>query len=1515
MLTSAATVTRLRRQAAQLRAKKSGTHVSVWVANEPGPRMMSREAADILESIAPDDLLRGRALAIYLVEKSADDHFYGAWKGGSKAAGGGPAGKAPATPPDRSRLDHAQKALTRTEWNPDDTAWESAGNPAYFLNQALGVVADGAPERGKPFTGHLAPPSKYEKYHRVLFYGEDGSPAAYVKVRAPSEHMSGSILGVLVHPAQRGKGMGQRLYDWVQDHTELNLYDAIGHSQSFTPAGKAFALAWLQHRVKIEAERAGIRESDDDHFYGPWVGGSKAQGGHPAGKAPEKPKVDPAAAQRIATATASRDRAATQLGYLPWMADRKDWQTDIKAARDHGAPLTSTPNSGWIGEPRPGDPFGRRRVLYYGADGKPAGSIVINHRDNAITHVMVHPERRGEGIGKAMYDWAQDHGGQDMYALVGASRAFTKAGKAFAVSWLEHRIKVETERAGVREAAKDDDHPYGAWSGGKASAGGHPGRTPTLAGRRAEMADRVGAENVGNIALVRRRSAAPDLSTEAGRQAAIAGAFEGATERHRRVEAERKAAEATQADRARTTGTPVKKARPEAAEIALARAKGEAGKTKWSVDEHDFDRSGRASLSYWTGKMEGEPNTYHVFRHPGSPGATVMWLADDGKVGAMLNIGEHRFGREGNKVTVIETVAVRPSLKGKGIGKAFYDHIQDHTDIDLYKVIGQSESFTKQGKAFAVSWLQHRVELETRRAAGIREAGDDHFYGPWGGGKASAGGGPVAKGGPRFDSGGAMLPEHEDRLNERLGVLHGRYPVWHDLEVKVAASDEVAAVKGTGTPAMYRGGNIHVITKDFETPEAATRFEQMGKGLGGGAGYLADATIEGVVTHEYGHAVQHYLSIKGGLDRSRQRSWDKWWEGAQTAYRTPGRKLISGRSLDSPKELFAELFAHAMAGKGDPYGMLSALDRAYAPRKVREAAAAESDTADACSWAGRGRARALWGAVAGVREASSDDHYYGPWHGGSRASGGGPGRLPTKAARVADLASKVGAENVGNVALLRTGAKDAARDEHFTLAGDRRTDAAAFKPAATQADAEARFKALDTFPTITHPETGKPMDNGYFRHLPLDQRNAVLAEAERLHAEGYRAKVGFGVPVVGADVPGQASGGNSDHWGRIEIRASDTTPGKLGAHNVRDTFAHEYMHVVEGSAGGYNLNASSAERARIQAVVDRKENLRRSILADLGAQGRDDPAVSRHVSFYARKGANDGELWAEYAAMVASPGYRRGTLPRDHEWMQLLRDEGLFVPPSGSQWADLREAASDDHFYGAWEGGSKAEGGHPAGKPATAVAERPDQRPQWMRDLGIGAPPDPAPPGYASAAEARQVQAAVVELGSGQQDHETAHIIRQGTMGVEASITTGRERSVSFTPVEIASMRGAHVIHNHPSGESFSTNDILMAIRSDAAGIHAVGTDKLGRKWHHSALRPPTGWPTVAALQAAYTPALRAVESAERQGVIAAMKAASRADQMRAAMQSQIRSAAEHNHLTWDRVLGELGVAYRRQSW
>jgi len=74
-----------------------------------------------------------------------------------------------------------------------------------------------------------------------------------------------SIESVALKHEYRGTGASYDMYDHIQDYAPFNLYQAIGESHSFTPAGKAFAIRWLSHRLALEEDRAsglvGLTES------------------------------------------------------------------------------------------------------------------------------------------------------------------------------------------------------------------------------------------------------------------------------------------------------------------------------------------------------------------------------------------------------------------------------------------------------------------------------------------------------------------------------------------------------------------------------------------------------------------------------------------------------------------------------------------------------------------------------------------------------------------------------------------------------------------------------------------------------------------------------------------------------------------------------------------------------------------------------------------------------------------------------------------------------------------------------------------------------------------------------------------------------------------------------------------------------------------------------------------------------------------------------------------------------
>jgi hypothetical protein len=141
-----------------------------------------------------------------------------------------------------------------TRWNP--------ANGLEWIDEAYAKA--GVKPGTEPNTGDLLPYDHFGTPSTLIPYrGPDGRRVGYVLhaetalaydsatnwvKRVPSP----SILSVGVEPSLRGKGFGMAMYDWVQDHTPINLYEAIGQNNDLTPAGKAFALAWLRHRAEME---------------------------------------------------------------------------------------------------------------------------------------------------------------------------------------------------------------------------------------------------------------------------------------------------------------------------------------------------------------------------------------------------------------------------------------------------------------------------------------------------------------------------------------------------------------------------------------------------------------------------------------------------------------------------------------------------------------------------------------------------------------------------------------------------------------------------------------------------------------------------------------------------------------------------------------------------------------------------------------------------------------------------------------------------------------------------------------------------------------------------------------------------------------------------------------------------------------------------------------------------------------------------------------------------------------
>ncbi len=140
---------------------------------------------------------------------------------------------------------------THGEWDPV----RSSGSPQGSMNQIAkpyGLAVSAAPESGAYVDGaEEFNFNFYEGQSAAGFY--DGRGDLVAKIAWDEE----GIKGVVVRRDARGKGYATKLYDYVQDQTDANLYEIIGKSNDFTAKGKAFALGWLKHRQAIEAESGG----------------------------------------------------------------------------------------------------------------------------------------------------------------------------------------------------------------------------------------------------------------------------------------------------------------------------------------------------------------------------------------------------------------------------------------------------------------------------------------------------------------------------------------------------------------------------------------------------------------------------------------------------------------------------------------------------------------------------------------------------------------------------------------------------------------------------------------------------------------------------------------------------------------------------------------------------------------------------------------------------------------------------------------------------------------------------------------------------------------------------------------------------------------------------------------------------------------------------------------------------------------------------------------------------------
>jgi len=85
-----------------------------------------------------------------------------------------------------------------------------------------------------------------------------------------------------------------------------------------------------------------------------------------------------------------------------------------------------------------------------------------------------------------------------------------------------------------------------------------------------------------------------------------------------------------------------------------------------------------------------------------------------------------------------------------------------------------------------------------------------------------------------------------------------------------------------------------------------------------------------------------------------------------------------------------------------------------------------------------------------------------------------------------------------------------------------------------------------------------------------------------------------------------------------------------------------------------------------------------------------------------------------------------------------------------------------------------------------------------------------------------------------------AYILADGTTG---RIDGDKADSCIIIPDDLIDrLAGAHFVHTHPSGGSFSLDDVLLAQRAKVASMSAVGVDAGGRKWRYTVRPGPGGW-------------------------------------------------------------------------
>lgn len=213
-----------------------------------------------------------------LREAGAEDHPYGAWSGGSKAAGGHSGGgmRLKDKPFEQKRgggklfdrdlqsgdtkdlggfgqNEGLRRAVKRvdaaegiTNWNPNEKVDRN------FVDRELKLHYGQPVEGGNLLSRKPDSITTMRGGEMVVYHGSSGLPVGYVRISSTRGPLEGKISEVTIFKSERGKGYGTKMYDQIQDNSPINLYDHLGAGNDFTSAGKDFAAGWLRHRQKVE---------------------------------------------------------------------------------------------------------------------------------------------------------------------------------------------------------------------------------------------------------------------------------------------------------------------------------------------------------------------------------------------------------------------------------------------------------------------------------------------------------------------------------------------------------------------------------------------------------------------------------------------------------------------------------------------------------------------------------------------------------------------------------------------------------------------------------------------------------------------------------------------------------------------------------------------------------------------------------------------------------------------------------------------------------------------------------------------------------------------------------------------------------------------------------------------------------------------------------------------------------------------------------------------------------------